>query len=171
MLAIEEEYAHKYHSVLSSILEQLTANEPPKAFKTVGLEFKPMATRLAKPDGSNYATNEYIGKNEQKRNLSGLIHTNNKNIVIGETDNSGNIIATSTIPAESMFSFFPKAISAIASKSRIYQTNNNVNGLISITTIDTKTIPISLILTFRLCLEQECQREKETTILYLICST
>ena len=138
MLAIEEEYAHKYHSVLSSILEQLTANEPPKAFKTVGLEFKPMATRLAKPDGSNYATNEYIGKNEQKRNLSGLIHTNNKNIVIGETDNSGNIIATSTIPAESMFSFFPKAISAIASKSRIYQTNNNVNGLISITTIDTK---------------------------------
>nr|DAH12093.1 MAG TPA: hypothetical protein [Caudoviricetes sp.] len=70
--------------------------------------------------------------------MSGLIHTNNKNIVIGETDNSGNIVATSTISAESMFSFFPKAISAIASKSRIYQTNNNVNGLISITTIDTK---------------------------------
>lgn len=138
MLAIEEEYAHKYHAILSSILEQLTANEPPELFKRVGLEFKPMATRLAKADGSNYATNEYIGKNEQRRNLSGLIHTNNKNIVIGETDESGNIISTSTIPAESMFSFFPKAISAIASKSRIYQTNNRASGLISISTIDTK---------------------------------
>lgn len=138
MLAIEEEYAHKYHAILSSILEQLTANEPPELFKRAGLEFKPMATRLAKADGSNYATNEYIGKSEQRRNLSGLIHTNNKNIVIGETDESGNIISTSTIPAESMFSFFPKAISAIASKSRIYQTNNRASGLISISTIDTK---------------------------------
>ena len=97
-----------------------------------------MATRLARTDGSNYATNEYIGKNEQKRNLSGLIHTNNKNIVIGETDENGNVISTSTIPAESMFSFFPKAVSAIATKSRIYQTNGKANGLISITTIDTK---------------------------------
>lgn len=66
MLAIEEEYAHKYHSILSSILEQLTANEPPEIFRRAGLNFKPMATRLAKADGSNYATNEYIGKNEQK---------------------------------------------------------------------------------------------------------
>lgn len=138
MLAIEEEYAHKYHSILSSILEQLTANEPPEIFRRAGLNFKPMATRLAKADGSNYATNEYIGKNEQKRNLSGLIHTNNKNIVIGETDENGNVISTSTIPAESMFSFFPKAVSAIATKSRIYQTNSKANGLISITTIDTK---------------------------------
>ena len=138
MLAIEEEYAHKYHSILSSILEQLTANEPPEIFRKAGLNFKPMATRLAKADGSNYATNEYIGKNEQKRNLSGLIHTNNKNIVIGETDENGNVISTSTIPAESMFSFFPKAVSAIATKSRIYQTNSKANGLISITTIDTK---------------------------------
>lgn len=138
MLAIEEEYAHKYHSILSSILEQLTANEPPEVFRKAGLNFKPMATRLAKADGSNYATNEYIGKNEQKRNLSGLIHTNNKNIVIGETDENGNIISTSTIPADSMFSFFPKAISAIATKSRIYQTNSKASGLISITTIDTK---------------------------------
>ena len=138
MLTIEEEYAHKYHSILSSILEQLTANKPPEIFKRAGLNFKPMATRLAKADGSNYATNEYIGKNEQKRNLSGLIHTNNKNIVIGETDKNGNVISTSTIPAESMFSFFPKAVSAIATKSRIYQTNSKANGLISITTIDTK---------------------------------
>ena len=37
-----------------------------------------------------------------------------------------------------MFSFFPKAVSAIATKSRIYQTNSKANGLISITTIDTK---------------------------------
>lgn len=37
-----------------------------------------------------------------------------------------------------MFSFFPKAVSAIATKSRIYQTNGKANGLISITTIDTK---------------------------------
>lgn len=138
MLAIEEEYAHKYHSILSSILEQLTANEPPEMFKRAGLDIKPMATRLAKADGSNYATNEYIGRSEQKRNLSGLIHTNNKNIIIGETDENGNIISTSTIPAESMFSFFPKAISVIASKSRIYQTNNRASGLISISTIDTK---------------------------------
>lgn len=138
MLAIEEEYANKYHSILSTILEQLTSNEPPEIFKRAGLEFKPMATRLAKADGSNYATNEYIGKSEQRRNLSGLIHTNNKNIVIGETDENGNIITTSTIPAESVFSFFPKAVSAIATKSRIYQTNNGSSGLISITTIDTK---------------------------------
>ena len=53
MLAIEEEYAHKYHSILSSILEQLTANEPPEIFRRAGLNFKPMATRLAKADGSN----------------------------------------------------------------------------------------------------------------------
>nr|DAF44654.1 MAG TPA: hypothetical protein [Podoviridae sp. ct8Lf7] len=64
MLAIEEEYAHKYHSILSSILEQLTANEPPEMFKRAGLDIKPMATRLAKADGSNYATNEYIGRSE-----------------------------------------------------------------------------------------------------------
>lgn len=72
MLAIEEEYAHKYHAILSSILEQLTANEPPELFKRAGLEFKPMATRLAKADGSNYATNEYIGKVNREETYLGL---------------------------------------------------------------------------------------------------
>jgi hypothetical protein len=33
-------------------------------FKRAGLDIKPMATRLAKADGSNYATNEYIGRSE-----------------------------------------------------------------------------------------------------------
>lgn len=138
LLAIEEEYANKYHSLLSNILEQLTANEPPPVFKKIGFQFKPMATKLVKPDGQNFRTNEYIGKNDQQRNLSGLIHTNNKNITIGETDNNGNIISTAEIPAEALFSFFPKAISAIATKSRIYQTNTKASGLISISTIDTK---------------------------------
>ena len=138
LLAIEEEYANKYHSLLSNILEQLTANEPPPIFKKIGFQFKPMGTKLVKPDGQNFRTNEYIGKNDQQRNLSGLIHTNNKNITIGETDNNGKIISTAEIPAEALFSFFPKAISAIATKSRIYQTNTKASGLISISTIDTK---------------------------------
>ena len=138
LLAIEEEFAHKYHDLLSTILNQLTQNEAPSVFKQVGLNIKPMKTRLVKPDGSNYRTDEYIGKNEQKRNLSGMIHTLNKEISIGEMDSEGNIKQTSVIPVESIFSFFPKAISAIATKSRIYQTNNTDNGFIKISTIDTK---------------------------------
>lgn len=67
-----------------------------------------------------------------------MIHTLNKEISIGEMDSEGNIKQTSVIPVESIFSFFPKAISAIATKSRIYQTNNTDNGFIKISTIDTK---------------------------------
>jgi len=64
MLALEEEYARKYHTLLSTILSQLTANEPPKEFKYAGFDFKPMHTRLVKSDGTDFKTNEYIGKNE-----------------------------------------------------------------------------------------------------------
>lgn len=138
LIAIEEEYAIRYHSLLSSILEQLTANEPPAIFKQANIDYTPMSTKLVKPNGSNYATNEYIGKDEQQRNLAGLIHTNDKNIVIGETDDAGEFITKSIITPDSMFSFFPKAISAIATKSKIYQTKPKVSGLIKINTIDTK---------------------------------
>lgn len=138
MIALEEEYARKYHTLLSTILSQLTSNEAPKELKLVGFDFKPMHTKLVKSDGTDFKTNEYIGKNEQKRNLSGLIHTTNKNIILGETDNDGKIISSITIGANSIFSFFPKAISTIATKSRIYQTHSKASGLISISTIDTK---------------------------------
>ncbi len=138
MIALEEEYARKYYTLLSTILSQLTANESPKEFKYVGFDFKPMHTKLVKSDGTDFKTNEYIGKSEQKRNLSGLIHTTNKNIILGETDDNGKIISSVTIGANSIFSFFPKAISTIATKSRIYQTHSKASGLISISTIDTK---------------------------------
>nr|DAX08993.1 MAG TPA: hypothetical protein [Bacteriophage sp.] len=64
MIALEEEYARKYHTLLSTILSQLTSNEAPKELKLVGFDFKPMHTKLVKSDGTDFKTNEYIGKNE-----------------------------------------------------------------------------------------------------------
>lgn len=138
LLTLSRAKAKQYHSLLSIILEQLTANRPPEEFTNMGLEYTPMDTRIVKPDGTNFDTNQYIGND--KRTLSGLIKTSNKNTTISELDETGKVITKASFNPEAIFSFFPKAIGVIASRSRIYQTNNSASDLISISTIDANDI-------------------------------
>jgi hypothetical protein len=98
-------------------------------------DVKPMNTTLTHADGTPFEKYEIIGRNEKKRNLSGMIHTQNGIISI-DADDYGHQIE---IPPEAIFSFFPKALDRIcvAAKKRqehIGETKPG-SGIISISTI------------------------------------
>jgi hypothetical protein len=97
---------------------------------------KSLNTRLRHTDGTDFKVNEYIGKDEQHRNLSGLIHTEDKVLVLGETDDEGKVTKTIEIAPESIFSFFPKAVVAIAAKALKYQASDHRYGVVQISTVN-----------------------------------
>jgi hypothetical protein len=96
-----------------------------------------MMTKITHADGSNIKAHEYIGKSDKERNLSNMIHTVDKQIVIGEPDGNGEINESLKIAPEAIFSFFPKMITAIVTRSKIAQANPEKSGLISISTVKT----------------------------------
>jgi hypothetical protein len=96
-----------------------------------------MLTKITHPDGSSIKPSEYIGRSKKERNLSNMIHTVDKQIVIGEPDGNGEINESLKIAPEAIFSFFPKMITAIVTRSKIAQANPDKSGLISISTVKT----------------------------------
>ena len=135
LFVIDQEHATLFYNVLNVILNQLTTT--PDGWKGMGgnKPLKSLNTRLRHTDGSDFKVNEYIGKDEQHRNLSGLIHTEDKVLVLGETDNEGKVTKTIEIAPESIFSFFPKAIVAIAAKTLKYQASDHRYGVVQISTV------------------------------------
>lgn len=134
LFAIDPRYIEKFYNILDVILDQLTnGREEWKEF--MNSDVKPMNTTLTHADGTPFEKYETIGRNEKKRNLSGMIHTQNGIISI-DADDYGHQIE---IPPEAIFSFFPKALDRIcvAAKKRqehIGETKPG-SGIISIGTI------------------------------------
>ena len=138
LFAIDYHVINKYLNILDGILNQLTANDSIWSKVSDEKPLKAMNTRLQHSNGEDYKPKEYIGKDDLNRNLSGLIHTQNGNIVLGEVDSDGNFNETIQIGAGSIFSFFPKALISIATKSRKYQAQSDdqkTSGLIRVKTI------------------------------------
>ena len=138
LFAIDYHVINKYLNILDGILNQLTANDSIWSQVQGEKPLKAMNTKLQHSDGKDYSPKEYISKDDLNRNLSGLIHTQNGNIVLGEVDSDGNFKETIQIGAGSIFSFFPKALISIATKSRKYQAqpkNQKNSGLIRVKTI------------------------------------
>lgn len=135
LFAIGPKYAEKYYNILNVILSQLTHTPTEWTIISAERPLKSLNTRLVHEDGQEFAEDEYIGKGPLSKNLSGMIRTVNKDIIIQETDESGKVIQKITISPESMFSYFPKALAAIVRRAKTYQSENQFGGLIQIGTI------------------------------------
>ncbi len=135
LFAISPQYAEKYYNLLNVILSQLTHTPTEWTVFSAEKPLKSLNTRLLHEDGREFSEDEYIGKDALSKNLSGMIHTVNKDILIQETDESGKVIQKIAISPESMFSFFPKALAKIVRKAKVYQAENQYNGFIQVGTV------------------------------------
>lgn len=126
LLAISSEAAKQFNFVLDSILNQLVTGDPITSKFT---SYKALGVKLLKANGSELSATEFIGNKELSKNMSGLIHTNDKVIKVDGYE----------IPDKQLFSFFPSAVADIVKGFYSYATSPSEergNGDLNIRNID-----------------------------------
>ena len=137
LIALPISSVEKFNIMLDTILEQLTTNKSPEAYKNSTIDYKPVGIRVANPDGTDLSTDQMLGNEDRK--TTDMIRTTGDGIIFGEKDPNDpeKFIWQYDIKNGDLFSFLPKILVSMVNGVKFYQ-KEQFAGHLSISTVRTE---------------------------------